>query len=266
MFRTAFDIDRASAGLDLGNTHDKACAVGESGCEDARVGAVLLKAELFAVVGPADALYLCIDAVEVLPAGIRLFDGNACIALDSKTVYVSVAAVAAAKHEILADTVDTAWLRFVESISGASDPAADSAEESLLHLRYRTASVGTDVEKVVRTDLAAGAERFYKLGQGFVIEIVSTAAPMIVHRLAHLGGEIFRHALAVHRLGASLLEGHAVKLDVSGVSLRVQPRIVYDYRIGLMAADHLVKLVFLPIRVLLAPVSVEPQSADLAVI
>ena len=37
---------------------------------------------------------------------------------------------------------------------------------------------------------------------------------MIVHRLAHLGGEIFRHALAVHRLGASLLEGHAVKLDV----------------------------------------------------
>ena len=72
MFRTAFNIDRASAGLDLGNTHDKACAVGESGCEDARVGAVLLKAELFAVVGPADALYLCIDTVEVLPAGIRL--------------------------------------------------------------------------------------------------------------------------------------------------------------------------------------------------
>ena len=104
------------------------------------LGAVLLKAELFAVVGPADALYLCIDTVEVLPAGIRLLDdGNACVTLDSKTVYVSVAAVAAAKHEILADTVDTAWLRFVESISGASDPAADSAEESLLHLRYRTA-------------------------------------------------------------------------------------------------------------------------------
>lgn len=101
---------------------------------------VLLKAELFAVVGPADALYLCIDTVEVLPAGVRLLDGNACVALDRKTVYVSIATVAAAKHEILADTVDTAWLRFVESISGASDqlpiPQRRASASALSH-RFR---------------------------------------------------------------------------------------------------------------------------------
>jgi hypothetical protein len=89
---------------------------------------------------------------------------------------------------------------------------------------------------------------------------------MVVDGVAHLGGQVLGHALAIQRLGAPLLVGHRVKLGVADLAAAVKAGVIDDKRLGLIFADGGVQLILAPGLLRLRPVAVKPQTADLAVV
>lgn len=114
--------------------------------------------------------------------------------------------------------------------------------------------------------LAAGAEIFDERGQGLVVEVPVSYAPVCIDGLTHFSCQILRHPFPVHRYGTALLKGHAVQLYIPGLSPVAQASVIDNHGIWLMSADYLVESILLPVLVRLAPVAVKPQAADLSVV
>ena len=84
--------------------------------------------------------------------------------------------------------------------------------------------------------------------------------------MTHFRRQVFRHTLSVHRRGSALFKGHAVKLGIAYGTARRTARVIDDDCVRLVLTDHGVKLVLFPISLLIPPVTVKPEAADLTVI
>ena len=154
----------------------------------------------------------------------------------------------------------------VYSLSEESHPIADDRHKLALEGVNSALRGRSDVEQVVSSHSSAGTEIFDKCRGRLIVKVAVSDAPMVVERTAHLGGNILLHSLAVHRRRSALLEGHRVDLGVAHLSSCLESRVIYDDSIGLILTDGRVKRILLPISILLAPISVKPKTADLAVI
>jgi hypothetical protein len=89
---------------------------------------------------------------------------------------------------------------------------------------------------------------------------------VVVEGLAHLSRNVTLHAASVYWGRHTSLIRDRVDIFVSDGTSAAGSGIIYYHRLGLKSADHRIQLVFLPIGVPFAPISVKPESAYLTVI
>ena len=226
---------------------------------------VLLELQRLAVVDPLGLVNLLVDAGELAWPGAGRADGDVRITARTQVMDEQVRRSVGIESEIVALALDPRRLAVVDGVGVHADPIAAAAQGGGFVVGDGAFGRGADVEQVVGTDLAAGTEVLDDLRRAHVGEVVLADPPVPVHRLAHLAGHVLRHPALIPRRGAALLEGDRVDLGMPLAPL-MQARVVDDDRFRLVASDHRVQLIFLPVGLLLAPVAVEPESADRAVV
>ena len=120
------------------------------------------------------------------------------------------------------------------------------------------------VKKQIAIELAAIDKHFHEFFRGLHADILFRVSPVIGESLAHLAGKRLFGRIDEKRLSA--LESHAVYLAMSRFSAFAQPRVVDNHRFRLIFSYSAVNTVLLPVVVRLIPHSVEPETADFAVL
>ena len=228
----------------------------------------MLKRDGGTVIHPGDRLGGEGEALEDHVSAAALGEGNVCVTVDAETVLKGVenaVVVHVAEDEVLFALPCDEGAAVINGVAVKAHPAAEGIHQRLGHERHSAVAHRADVQQQVRADLSAGADAFDDLRWRLEVQVVRVA-PMVVQRHGHFGGEIFLHTAAVDRCRESLLVGDRVDMLVADGTAPLKAGVVDDHGLGLIAADHRVELILLPINVLAAPVAVKFKAADRAVV
>ena len=126
----------------LGNTDNEIRSVRIAvAIQQAFVG-ILSESDLFAVIGPTDALDLFFHAAEGSEPLRASTERNVGIADDGKIVYEEIKLITCAESKVLFLARDLTGLRFIDRAAGRFDPTADSAQKQQIKERIKNEKQG----------------------------------------------------------------------------------------------------------------------------
>lgn len=146
------------------------------------------------------------------------------------------------------------------------DPITHDIEEGLFVRGDVAGGRGAQIHEEVGSGCAGSAQDFDDAGGANHVVIAAGGTPVEVAGHAHFSGVVFFPGGDLGSVSESSFEGDGIDFAVGEFAFFAQASIVNDQGVRLMFSDQRIKFVEFPIGLGLRPVSIEPESAQGAVI